>query len=561
MPKDGSRPSVEERARRDLDLIVIGAGINGAGIARDAAMRGLRVLLLDRGDVGGATTTASTRLIHGGLRYLEHGEVGLVRESLRERRALLRIAPHLVRPLPFLIPLYAGARRGPLTIRAGLTAYDLLSRDGGLPPHHMLDRADTLRREPGLDPRGLRGAALYHDAQVTFPERLALENALSARDHGASVLTYARVDDLLVAGGCVRGVRFTDLASGDTHEARAPVTVNAAGPWVDRVLDSLGPLAPRRLIGGTRGSHLVVDPFPGAPGSALYVEARADGRPFFIIPWDGRYLIGTTDLQYEGSLDDLRPDVSEIAYLLAETNRVVPAARLGPPDVRFAYAGVRPLPYVATGDPGGITRRHVIHDHEQHAEPASQLEGLLSIVGGKLTTYRALAEEVTDRVFVRLGRSAPPCPTALVPLPGANTRDFAAFARDFVAHAPHAPDSGLEPATAARLVRLYGTFAREVLRLADRDPALGRPLSPASDSLAAEVPFALTWELARHLEDVLMRRTMLGLDDQVGLDVLDSAADVAGRALGWDAAHRDAERRDYRQAVARLRPVGGAAGA
>ena len=547
-PEDGARPAAAETARRDYDLIVVGAGINGAGVARDAAMRGLRVLLLDRGDVGGATTAASTRLIHGGLRYLEHGEVGLVRESLRERRTLLRIAPHLVRPLPFLIPLYADARRGPLTIRAGLTAYDLLSRDGGLPPHRMLDRDEALRREPGLDPHGLRGAALYHDAQVTFPERLALENALSARDHGATLLTYARVDDLLVRGGRAVGVRFTDLASGDVREARAAVTVNAAGPWVDRVLGTRGM---RRLIGGTRGSHIVVDPFPGAPRSALYVEARADGRPFFIIPWDGRYLIGTTDLRHDGSLDDLRPDEAEVAYLLAETNRVIPAAGLDRSGVRFAYAGLRPLPYVAAGEPGDITRRHVVHDH---ALDAPDLAGLLSIVGGKLTTYRALAEEVTDRVFARLGRPAPPCPTASVPLPGANSPDFPAFAARFAA------GSGLEPAIAARLLRIYGTFAPQVLRLAEHDPELRRPLGATAASLAAEVPFAFRWELARNLEDVLLRRTMLGLDDRVGLDVVDAAAGVAARALGWDATRQDAACRDYRRAVARFLPAVAAAG-
>ncbi|HET9014255.1 MAG TPA: glycerol-3-phosphate dehydrogenase/oxidase [Thermomicrobiaceae bacterium] len=544
MPNAGPPTTARDIGEAALDLIVIGAGINGAGIARDAATRGLRVLLLERGDVGGATTAASTRLIHGGLRYLEHGEVGLVRESLRERRTLLRVAPHLVRPLPFLLPLYRGARRGPLAIRAGLSAYDLLAR-GGLPPHRMLSRDEALRREPGLDPRGLRGAALYHDAQVTFPERLALENALSARDHGAVVLTRARVDELLVADGRVGGVRFTDLATGERRVARASVTVNAAGPWVDRVL---GPLGSRPLVGGTRGSHLVVDPFPGAPRAALYVEAESDGRPFFIIPWDGRYLIGTTDLRHVGSLEDPRPDESEIAYLLVETNRVIPSAGLRRADVRLAYAGVRPLPAVPAGDPGGITRRHLIVDHAERAADAPALAGLLSIVGGKLTTYRALAEQVTDRVFAYLGRTPPPCVTARLPLPGANVPDFAAFAVTFAA------GSGLPPATAERLPRIYGVFAREIARLASADPALARPLGTVADSLAAELPYALGWELARDLEDLIMRRTMLGLDAAAGLDVLDDASDVAGRVLGWDAARRAAARDDYRRAAGRLLP-------
>ncbi|HYG82891.1 MAG TPA: FAD-dependent oxidoreductase, partial [Pyrinomonadaceae bacterium] len=212
-----------------FDAVVVGAGVNGCGVARDAAMRGLRVLLLDKGDVSSGTTAASTRLIHGGLRYLEHGEVGLVRESLRERETLLRtVAPHLVRPLPMLVPVYAGRRRGALTIRAGMLAYDLLSASKSLPRHRMLTAAEARAHAPGLEAEGLRGAALFYDAQVEYAERLAVENALAARARGATVITYARVERLLAGGGAARGVVFTDLLSGATHEARAPFVVNAA---------------------------------------------------------------------------------------------------------------------------------------------------------------------------------------------------------------------------------------------------------------------------------------------------------------------------------------------
>jgi len=271
-----TRPTVADLAREPFDLIVVGAGINGAGIARDAALRGLRTLLLDKGDVGGGTTSWSTRLVHGGLRYLEHREVGLVRESLRERERLLRLAPHLVKPLSLLIPIYRGDKRGPWLIRLGMVAYDSLSFDKSLKRHRMLGRAKALRRAPGLDPTNLLGAAVYYDAQVTFAERLAVENALDARDHGATLLTHARVDRLLVEAGAVRGVAVTDLLDGGgSGDARAPVVVNVAGPWVDRVLagDGSGSDAPR-MIGGTKGSHVVVGPFPGAPEDALYVEAR-----------------------------------------------------------------------------------------------------------------------------------------------------------------------------------------------------------------------------------------------------------------------------------------------
>ena len=258
-----------ENTKRQFDLIVIGAGINGAGIARDAAMRGLKVLLLDKGDIGGGTSSWSTRLIHGGLRYLEHGEFGLVRESLRERACLMNIAPHLVRPLRILVPIYKHARRGVWTIRAGMIAYDALSFDKSLPRHRMLSRHETLRRAPGLNSEGLLGAAVYFDAQVEFAERLVLENALSAVAHGAVVITYARVDKLNVEAGEVRSVEFTRAPrdSGPTvreraerQSATARVVINAAGPWVDQVLAESAGNSPR-LIGGTKGSHLIVAPF------------------------------------------------------------------------------------------------------------------------------------------------------------------------------------------------------------------------------------------------------------------------------------------------------------
>ncbi len=525
-------------AERAFDVIVIGAGINGAGIARDAAMRGLKVLLLDKGDISHGTTATSTRLIHGGLRYLEHYEFGLVRESLRERERLLHIAPHLVEPLLFLVPIYEWNKHRPHIIRAGMVLYDVLSYDKSLERHHMLSRDETLRREPGLSPDQLEGAAVYYDAQVTFPERLTLENALAARDRGALVLTYARVDEILHEGSRVTGVRFTDVLAGGSYVARAPVTLNVSGPWVDEVLDGL---EERRFIGGTKGTHIVVDPFPGAPREALYVEAR-DGRPYFIVPWNGRYLIGTTDLRYEGDLDVVIPSEEEIEYLIDSTNRVLPGANLTRESVLYAYAGVRPLPRVEAGTPGAITRRHIIHDH------APRYEGLISIIGGKITTYRELAEQTVDRVFEKLGRAAPRCLTGRIPLPGGNTADFDAFATRFKA------ESGLDPAVADRLLHLYGIFALEVLGLAEGAPELREPFSPETGAIGAEVVFAVRWEMAQTLADILMRRTMVGLDESTGLDAAERAAEIARRHLGWDAARVERELQAYRDYLARFKP-------
>ena len=372
------------RASR-YDVVIIGAGINGAGIARDAAMRGLKVLLIEKGEIGAGTTSASTRLIHGGLRYLEHFEFGLVYESLRERETLLRIAPDLVRPLAMAIPIYKQSRRGWLTIRAGMVLYDLLSRGKSLPRHRMLSREETLERWPGLNPEGLVGSALYYDAQVEFPERLVLANVQSAREFGAEVLTHTRVTGLTVSR-----VEFGG------QFAEASVIINAAGPWIDLVL---APVNSPKLIGGTKGSHIVVPVFSGAPTNAIYLEARSDGRPIFIIPWNKLYLIGTTDVPFEGDPDEVRCEDWEIDYLLSETNLALPGAKLTRDSILQTFSGVRPLPYQSS------TRRHFIREHPQ-------LSNLLSIVGGKLTTYRSLSEECVDLIFRKLGRNPPACRTA-----------------------------------------------------------------------------------------------------------------------------------------------------
>jgi glycerol-3-phosphate dehydrogenase len=384
------------RASR-YDVIIIGGGINGAGIARDAAMRGLKVLLIEKGELGCATTSASTRLIHGGLRYLEHFEFGLVRESLREREILLRIAPHLVKALAITLPIYKQSKRGRLTIRAGMMLYDLLSSGKSLPRHQMLARAETLERWPGLNPNGLVGSALYYDAQVEFPERLVVANVQSAREFGAEVLTHTRVTSLAVEDGKVSGVEFV----GDDNQkqlAEASVVINAAGPWIDEVLER-APVKSPKLIGGTKGSHIVVPVFPGTPANAIYLEARSDGRPIFIIPWNQLYLIGTTDVRFVGDPDEVACEDWEIDYLLSETNLAIPSAHLTRDNILETYSGVRPLPFQS------ITRRHFIREHPQ-------LPNLLSIVGGKLTTYRSLAEQTVDLIFRKLNKNSLRCRTA-----------------------------------------------------------------------------------------------------------------------------------------------------
>jgi glycerol-3-phosphate dehydrogenase len=534
-----------------FDVIVIGAGINGAGIARDAAMRGLKALLLDKGDISSGTTQWSTRLIHGGLRYLEHYEFSLVRESLKDREILLRIAPHLVRPLGFLVPIYEYMSHGKLMIQLGMIGYDALSWEKSLERHRMFDREQTLEREPGLNPNGLKGAAFYYDGQVEYAERIAVENAVSACEYGALVLTYAKVERLVVENGDVVGVEFKDLLGGERCMARAPVTINVAGPWVDEVLakvDRYGE-SEERMIGGTKGSHLIVDPFPGAPRTALYIEARGDGRPYFIVPWNGRYLIGTTDIRYKGDLDCVVADEEEIDYLIDETNHVIPEANLTRDDILFTYSGVRPLPYEPEGAEGSVSRGHIIYDH---SEKDPKIGSLISIIGGKLTTYRNLSRETVDAVYKKLGHTAPKCRTDEVPLPGGATEDFEAFAEEFKAK------SGLAEELAQRLLKLYGVCALDVLGMAGDDSSLKAPLSsPApieTGITGAEVLYAFRRELAEKLGDILLRRTMVGMGPKVGLDVDKAAARVAVRHLGWTEERAEREVREYRDYVRRYKP-------
>ena len=562
-----------------FDLIVVGAGINGAGIARDAAMRGLRVLLLDKGDISDGTTQWATRLIHGGLRYLEYYEVHLVRESLAEREKLLHIAPHLVKPLRFVVPIYDRSKRGPGLIRLGMIGYDVLSFDKSVPNHKMLSRDEALERYPGLNPEGLLGAATYYDGQVEYAERIAVENAISAREHGAVVITHAEVRHLLFEepgnGDLPRvsGVEFEDKLNGGVYKAHSTVTVNVAGPWVDQVLSGAGSFgiddAPEgetgereQMIGGTKGSHLIVDPFPGAPQDALYVEARKDGRPYFIVPWNGRYLIGTTDFRYKEDLDYVSADDDEIDYLIEETNAVVPTANLTREDVLFTYSGVRPLPWKPEGSESSITRAHVVYDHATGGSAAGgrltvegagpKADGLISIVGGKLTTYRNLARQTVNVAFKKLGREAPKSRTDKVPLPGGAVADFAAFAADFKA------TSGLTDELSERLLRLYGARAPEVLEEAGDDPSLRVSLSPdpavETGIMGCEVLYAFRREMAETLADALLRRTMVGLGPNVALDVDEAAAKVAVDHLGWTEDRAREEVENFRRYVERYRP-------
>ena len=529
------RSSLAQLASAGLDLLVVGGGIVGCGIARDAALRGLRVGLVEGEDFGAGTTSRSTRLIHGGLRYLELLDFGLVRIDMRERETLLRIAPHLVRPLPFLVPMYGWPAWKRDRLRIGMILYDLLSYDKSLPWHRFLSREETLEEEPKLNRRGLQGAARYYDCQVEFPERLALANALDAAEHGALLMNHTAAERFVEEDGRVTGVEASDLTSDEEAIIPARLVVNATGPWVDRSLAGVED-GHRPLLRTTKGAHLVM---PALTRNAILLIAHSDNRVFFVVPWFGNSLVGTTDTDFTDDPRRVRADSPDVEYLLRETVSTLPTAASAP--VYYGMAGVRALVRKEGVKEGLVSRKHAIRDHARADGP----EGLVSVLGGKITVYREIAEEVTDLALRRLGGTVP-CTTARAPLPGGDTRPD-----DVLAGLLRRGQAlGIADEQARHLVELYGSRAAGVIGLAERYPNLAARLCAHGPAIRAQVRYAIEEEGAITLADVLLRRAPIGLTACLGLDCLDVAAEAAGDSLGWDEARRRAEMEAYRTLVA-----------
>nr|MDJ0708628.1 glycerol-3-phosphate dehydrogenase/oxidase [Leptolyngbyaceae cyanobacterium MO_188.B28] len=507
------------------DVIIIGGGINGAAVARDAALRGLKTLLIEKGDFGGGTTSWSTRLVHGGLRYLEYFEFNLVRESLREREILLRSAPHLTKPIQMTIPIYGYGSRSYWEIQAGMLLYDLLSFDKTLLNHRMLPSQKLRQLFRSINSEDLKGAAQYYDCQAEYAERLCLENVLSAQAAGADVLNYVAVTQIQRQGSRITAIACKDDLTAEAFEigrVDQAMVINTSGPWVDQVC-GLGrtdgqpnPLSKQRKIGGTKGSHIIVEPFPGAPSVALYVEAKADNRPFFIVPWLSSYLIGTTDFRYEGALDNIKADDQEIDYLIAETNRVIPTAGITRQDVQFTYSGVRPLPYAEGKKAGGVTRNHILYDHKQEG-----VANLISLIGGKLTTHRQVGEEMVDAIFRRRGQSSPPCLTRTQPLPGAISVNDPSMNQALADYRDR-----ISQASIHHLFSLYGAQAPAVLALVDNTPELAQPITPSLPDIKAQVVYGVQSEMAHTLVDLCRRRMTLSMQGNYGFDALSPIREV-----------------------------------
>lgn len=543
---DVPRSSGDERSVRlgrlsheEWDLLVIGGGVNGLATAWDAALRGLRVAIIDKDDWGSGTSSWSSRLIHGGLKYLEHVEFGLVYESLRDREWLLRAAPHLVKPLAFIMPFYKTNKNGPAILRLGMFLYDVLSFGKSVPNHRIFSREQTIAREPGIVRRDLTGSGVYYDAQVSYAERLSIELLLAAKDAGAVALNYAQADGLIREGGRVTGASVLDRESGERRDVRAKVTVNAAGPWIDELLAG-SPMGAKRLNGGTKGTHLVVDRFPGGPtDECVYYEARSDGRQVLVIPWLDRYLIGSTDKRFTGDIDRAMPDDEEIDYILAETNTVFPDANLTRDSVAYAYTGIRPLPYAPDTAEGKVTRKHIVKDH------GPDHPGLITLIGGKLTTFRTLGEHAADAVARRLGNQARSTTRTTV-LPGSAASPADALAA-VLRTAP-----ALSSERGAALVDRYGARAVRVAELAVREFGFDASADPAASILRAETALAVREEQAVHLRDVLARRTMVGLENDLGRSAIDTVVRQMAIESSWDAARSEREVADYLYYIERL---------
>jgi glycerol-3-phosphate dehydrogenase len=519
------RAPTEQLNDAEFDVAVIGGGINGVAIARECARGGKRTLLLESHDFAAGTSSRSTRIIHGGLRYLEHGELGLVRESLRERQHLLSLHGHLVRPLSFLLALPAGGTRtrSALAVRFGLWLYRRMAGSLGAAKAH--DHLKMFERQLDSDANWMTFD--YDDAQCEFPERLIAEWLVQAITAGAVARNHAEVLEIVVHHGRAHGIVFRDRLTGREVSIRARHVVNATGPWVDRMCGRLS-VSNRasRMIGGVRGTHLVLSRFDGLTNVAIYAEAE-DGRPVFVLPWYGDLLVGTTEVPDNEDPGQVAPTTKEISYLLRSAQRLFPAARIDASMVRHAFAGVRPLPFLPGKSVSAITRRHILHDHSEDG-----VAGLISIIGGKLTTAAALARQYARKIGIRVDEPMLP----LVAPCGMNGMDVT------LRHWSQAvsANTGITPESASAIAEWYGPRAFDISLMARMAPELRTPICPHTPHVVAEVVDAVRNECAVTLGDILLRRVPVALPSHWNNICTRHALQAIAPVLGWP--HRRAQR-------------------
>jgi glycerol-3-phosphate dehydrogenase len=516
-------------SKEKFDIVVIGGGVIGTGVARDASLRGLKTLLLEKEDFGYGTTSRSTRLIHGGLRYLSHLDFKLVRQDLREREILLKIAPHLVKPLPFLLPLTSMSQH--FIMGAGMRLYNMLSYDKSVPNYQHFSRRQTMEIEPQLGLNDLRGSYKFFDCQVAFPERLCLENALSAFENGAAILNHAEVTGILKTDRVIHGVRIKDRLSPATVELESQLIVNVTGHWTNGIL-TMAAADPGNEIRTTKGVHLVTRQISQ---NALILFSQSDGRLLFVIPWQGYSLIGTTDTEYSGDKELINSEIGDVTYLVKEVQHAFPGFKTD--DVFYTIAGLRSLVGTKGRKVSNISRSHKLVDHES----AEGLKGLVSILGGKMTGYRSIAEEAVDLICRKLGLSVG-CVTTEKALPGAP--GLAVEALDKLA-----ADNSISRETLEHLNSLYGSRLDRVLELARLDPRGTQKICQHSQDIMAQVWYAVKEESCVTVSDFLLRRGTVGLASCQGLDAVEVIAVEMGRLLGWSIGEWQHQVEAYRSVV------------
>jgi glycerol-3-phosphate dehydrogenase len=496
-------------------VVVIGGGINGVAVARECARAGKTTLLLEQNDFASGVTSRSTRIIHGGLRYLEHGEIGLVRESLRERERLLRERSHLVQPTQFMVLLNEQSQRSAMKVRIGLWLYQRLA---GRKSNQSLGEMELKRVERALDAGHRWSIFNYEDAQCEFPERLVAERLTEAIDAGAVVRNHAEVLAVNVAHGRARGVLFRDRITGKDARVDAAWVVNCCGPWADRICQRSSIRTAKPMLTGVRGSHIVLPLFPAAPSNPLYTEA-ADGRPIFVLPWNEQLMVGTTEVADGGDPGRTEPSAEETGYLLSSVMKLFPKAKLSAHDVKYAFAGVRPLPYSQGNRPSAVTRRHFLHDHT--GEGAARM---ISVIGGKLTTAASLARECARKIGIMVRET-----NTLAVGPGVALDPMLDQAVLEIARA-----GSVSEESARGLVEWYGKRAMDIARMALVSADLRAPICPHSSHVVAEVVEAFRRECAVSLADVLLRRVPVALGSCWSESCSREAALRIGAVLGWD---------------------------
>ncbi len=524
-----------------FQVVVIGGGINGVAVARQCARAGKHTLLVEQNDFASGVTSRSTRIIHGGLRYLEHGELSLVRESLREREKLLRERSHLVHPMHFLLLLNETSQRNAMKVRAGLWLYQ---RMAGKSPSKTSTEMESKQLERALDAGHRWSSFNYEDAQCEFPERLVAEWLMEAVDAGAVVRNHTEALAVDVAHGRVRGVLLRDQLTGRDARVDAGWVINCSGPWADRVCQRSAIRMDKPMLGGVRGSHIVLPRFSGSPSAAVYTEA-ADGRPIFVIPWNDQILVGTTEVADNGDPEKTVPSADEINYLVRSVAHLFPKAKLSAQSVKHAFAGIRPLPYSPENRPSAVTRRHILHDHT--GDGAAHM---LSMIGGKLTTAASLARDCARKIGLTAGE-----PNTMAIGPGA-------------ALDPILDDAVLEIArigavseeTARGMVEWHGKRAADIARTALVSAELRAPICPHTSHVIAEVVEAYRRECAVTLGDVLLRRVPVALGACWSESCSREAALRIGAVLGWNEHTMRANLENFEmERTAFLRPAGRAA--